>query len=382
MTGIVISGVGALTALGDATTTWERLLAGRSAVQRWEDLEQEGFGLPVAARVVDDRVPDGPQRGRTLARLTAGAALSDAGLLTPAGLPEASRVGVFVGTTMGESAVFEQPGFTLAEGGGHVFAEAIAAQWALGGPVRTLGTACAAGNYAVGLAARAVAAGRCDIALAGGVEPFSRIALVGFGRMRAMAPAGCQPFTSQRRGMSLGEGAGLVVIESALHCARRGGKPLAVVGGLGLAADAHHPTAPLEDGSGMAAAMTAALREADLAPSTIGWISAHGTGTPRSDAAESLAIRSVFVDPPPVSSIKGAIGHTLGAATAIEAVIASLALRDGLIPPNVSAAPGVPDPDLGIDVVTTPREAAGLAWVMSNGFAFGGLNSALILGRP
>jgi 3-oxoacyl-[acyl-carrier-protein] synthase II len=377
----VITGVGAITALGaDAPSTWARILAGDTAVRSWPDLAAEGFPLSVACRIEDDRLTDPLHRGRDLAVIAAAEALRDAGVD-----PARDRVGVYVGTTMGESAVFEAAAhsgeFDLAEGGGGAFARTVAEHFAMTGPQRTFGTACAAGNYAIGAAQRAVAMGRVDVAVAGGVEPFSRIAMLGFARMRAMAPDGCRPFAPARRGMTLGEGAAFVVVESQAHAAARGATPLARIGGLGLAADAHHPTAPREDGSGMAAAMRAGLKAADVSPGDVGWVSAHGTGTPRSDTAEAAALREVFgPSVPPVSSAKGAVGHTLGAATAVEAVLAALALRDGVLPPNGGVAEA--DPELGLDVVVKARRRPDLAWVMSCGYAFGGLNSALLLGRP
>ncbi len=281
---------------------------------------------------------------------------------------------------MGESGVYEEAErsgrFDLAHGGSQVLARAVASAHGITGPARTLGTACAAGNYAIGAAARAVASGRLDVAVAGGVEPFSRIAMVGFARMRAMAPEGCAPFGAGRRGMTLGEGAALVVLARTDDVVQ----VRAVVGGLGLSADAHHPTAPREDGSGMAAAMTSALRLSGLTPDDIGWVSAHGTGTPRSDAAEALALHTVFgATPPPVSSAKGALGHALGAATALEAVLAVRALEKGVIPPNAGTTEL--DESLGLDVVLRGRPAPGLRHVLSCGYAFGGLNSAFVLGR-
>ena len=215
--------------------------------------------------------------------------------------------------------------------------------------------------------------------MAGGAEPFSRIALVGFARMRAMAPEGCTPFAAGRRGMTLGEGAAFLVVESAEHAERRGAKAVARVGGLGLAADAHHPTTPRPDGSGMAAAMRNGLRAARLAADEVGWVSAHGTGTPLSDAAEARALHDVLGGRVPVSSIKGALGHSLGAATAVEAVVSVCVLRDGVLPPNTGITAA--DPELELDVVLTPRRLD-RDWVLSCGYAFGGLDSALVLGRP
>jgi 3-oxoacyl-[acyl-carrier-protein] synthase II len=379
---VVVTGTGAVTALGaDVAGTWAALLDGRSAARHWGDLADEGFPVDIACRVPDESwgaggPPEPTRRGRALGLLATREAITQAGLT---GELDGSRVGCFVGTTMGESAVFEtaavRGSFDLAEGGGQVFAETIADAYDVRGPRRTFGTACAAGNYAIAAAARAVASGRIDVAIAGGVEPFSRIAMLGFARMRAMAPDGCAPFGRGRRGMTLGEGAGIVVLQRAADAER----PLARVGALGLSADAHHPTAPREDGAHMVAAMRGGLSRTGLASDEVGWVNAHGTGTPRSDAVEALALGAVFASPPPVSSIKGALGHTLGAATAIEAVVAVCALRDGVLPPNTGTAEI--DEKLGVDVVAAARPAPGLDWVMSCGFAFGGLNSALLLGR-
>ena len=386
---VVVTGTGAVSALGgDVETTWNAVLGGRAAVRHWADLAEEGHPVDVACRVHDavwgGEVPGTRVRGRALARRAALEALADAGLLGSDdrlvdGL-DPTRVGIFVGTTMGESGVYEEStatgAFDLTDGGSQVFAAHLASTFGIEGPRRTLGTACAAGNYAIGTAARAVASGRVDVALAGGVEPFSRIAMVGFARMRAMAPDGCAPFGLGRRGMTLGEGAGFVVLQRRADA----GSGRAVVAGLGLSADAHHPTAPREDGSGMAAAMCAALTASGLSPSDIGWVSAHGTGTPRSDAAEALALHTVFGDtPPPVSSVKGALGHALGAATALEAVLSVRSLEARMLVPNSGVAQV--DPALDVDVVMTAREAPALDWVLSCGYAFGGLNSALVLGR-
>lgn len=388
---VVVTGTGVVCALGgDTASTWRALLDGRSAVRAWDDLAAEGFPVSRACRVEDtvwagQAAPDPRRRGRALGLRAATEALAEAGLLDRTGRlvdsVDRSRVGCFVGTTMGESAVFEtaaeRGSFDLAEGGGQVFAETIGDHLGTSGPRRTFGTACAAGNYAVAAAARAVASGRLDVAVAGGVEPFSRIAMLGFARMRAMAPEGCAPFGRDRRGMTLGEGAGFLVLRRRRDT---GDVPaLATVGAIGLAADAHHPTAPREDGASMIAAMRAGLARTGLDPADVGWVSAHGTGTPRSDAVEAMALRTVFGDAPPVSSLKGAIGHTLGAATAIEAVVAVRALREEVLPPNTGTVDL--DETLELDVVRSARHAPGLGWVMSCGFAFGGINSALLLGR-
>ncbi|WP_051681929.1 beta-ketoacyl synthase N-terminal-like domain-containing protein [Cellulomonas sp. HZM] len=386
--GAVVTGYGAVTALGDAGATWDGVLVGRCAARSWQDLADEGFTATTACRVTHVPVGDPVRRGRDLAGRAVLDALASAGLAPDFAQDlDPSRVGVFVGTTMGESAGFELAGASGVpvdpdELSGWGIATHVARLVGATGTTRAYGTACAAGSYAIGAAAAAVRAGRLDVAVAGGVEPFSRIAMTGFSRMRAMTPDVCRPFTAGRRGMQIGEGAGFVVVEPehrvALRASRAPVRSRAVVGPLGLASDAHHPTSPRPDGSGMAAAMSAALGRGGVLPTAVGWVSAHGTGTAQSDAAEALALRSVFPSGVPVSSVKGAIGHTMGAASAIETVLAVRALEEGLAPPNVNGTE--PDPGLGIDVVVRPY-AADLRWVLNCAYAFGGLDSALLLGR-
>ncbi len=210
---VFVTGMGVRTPLGsDPEELWARLLKGESSSSEWPDLVAEGFPVPRACRIGDDLgEPDPARRGRALARLAAGAALEHAAL-APGG-----RVGVYVGTTMGESRVFEDAGegteLDLAAAAGNVFAAEVAAAFALEGPQRTYGTACAAGNYAIGAAAAAVRSGAVDVALAGGVEPFSRLALLGFARSRAMSSDVCRPFDRGRTGMQLGEAAAFLVLE-------------------------------------------------------------------------------------------------------------------------------------------------------------------------
>ncbi len=310
----------------------------------------------------------------------AGNAIADAGL----GAAHLKNAGVYVGSTMGESAGFEaaaaDPSTDLDDATADTFAAEIVWEFGTNGPRRTYGTACAAGNYAIGSAARAIASGRIDVAIAGGVDAFSRIAMLGFARVRAMSTDRCRPFDRNRRGMQLGEGAAFLVLERERSAALRGARRRAVIGSLGLSGDAHHPTAPRPDGSGIATAMRSALRASGVGAGDIGWINAHGTGTPASDAAESVAVATVFGDRtgPPVSSLKGAFGHCMGAATAVEAAMTVLALERQVIPPNV----GVLDVDDGlpIDVVVEPRPVGDLRWAMNCGYAFGGLNSALLIG--
>ena len=374
---VVVTGLGVVTPLGRTVDTfWEALVAGESAARAWDDLAAAGFRIPVACRVAGFDAPAG-ERGQRMAIAAAGEAVA------MADHPLSGRTGLYVGTTMGESARFERAAeghpFDLTCAAANSFARAVRGALRLRGPARTYGTACAAGNYAIGAGAEALRQGHVEAALVGGVDPFSRIAMVGFSRARAMSADRCRPFDRERSGMQLGEGAAFLLLERAESARRRGARPLATIGPLGLTGDAYHPTAPLPDGSGMAAAMENALARAGLSPADVGWICAHGSGTRASDAAEATAIRRVFgPTPPPVSGLKGALGHALGAATAIEAVATVLALHHHILPPTATVREV--DPDCGLDVVTEPRAAPRLRWALNCGFAFGGLNAALLIG--
>jgi 3-oxoacyl-[acyl-carrier-protein] synthase II len=386
---VVVTGVGVMSPLGtSATQMWHRLVRGESAVREWPDLA--GFRCAMACRIDDDAVSfQHPplRRGRALALAAAEQAVVMAGLhpaaqgQTAPGLPEAC--GVYVGSTLGESAAFEAAAegeaVEVADYRVPSFTQGLRARFALKGPHQSLATACAAGNYAVGAAMDALRDGDVRIALAGGVEPFSRLSMVGFSRSRAMAQDCCRPFDRHRSGMLLGEGAAMFVLELSGDALARGAVPLAEVVSLGLSCDAYHPTAPLADGSGMARAMQSALDLAGVPPSAIDWVNAHGTGTRASDGAEAKALRSLFgADLPPVSGSKGALGHALGAASALELAICIEGLRQQIVPPTWGH-----DAADEHDGVVCTREALPmeLRWVINNAFAFGGLNSALLLRR-
>jgi 3-oxoacyl-[acyl-carrier-protein] synthase II len=264
------------------------------------------------------------------------------------------------------------------------FCEGVAAEFGLTGPREALATACAAGNYAIGAGVLALRQGRASFAVVGGVEPFSRISLVGFARSRAMATGDCKPFDANRTGMLLGEGAGMLVLERLDDVLARGAKPLAEVLGLGLSCDAYHPTAPRPDGKGMARAMLAGLADAGLSPEDVDWVNVHGTGTRASDSAEGVALQSVFEgrDIPPLSGSKGALGHALGAASGIEAVLCVSGLIDETVPPTAGHETVDPGIGIGCTRVRARGRSRPLRTVMNNAFAFGGVNSALILARP
>jgi len=250
----------------------------------------------------------------------------------------------------------------------------IAMEHGVEGPVFTTSTACSSANHAMGQAFWMVRNGVVDVALTGGSEsPFVFGLLKAWEAMRVVSPDFCRPFSLGRKGMSLGEGAGMLVIETEDHARERGATILAELAGFGMSADAHHITQPKPEGA--AAAMRMALRDGGLDPSQIGYINAHGTGTLANDPAECNAIRMVFGDQIPVSSTKSMHGHALGAAGALEAVATVQALIHGLLPPTANFESA--DPDCSLDVIPNQARALKVEAAISNSFAFGGLNAVL-----
>ncbi len=249
----------------------------------------------------------------------------------------------------------------------------LARQWGATGPLGTTFSACAAGAEAIAAAARSVARGECDVALAGGQDAMVHpLGLASFYLLGVLGEG--RPFDRRRDGFVMGEGAALLRLEP-LQTAR---DPLAVLLGAGTSLDAHGITAPHPRGRGAEDAMRRALVDAQLPPQAVQWVSAHGTGTPLGDAAEAQAIARVFGPGTPTSSLKGAVGHCLAAAGAVEAVAAILCLRHGLVHGTV----GCEEPDdLGVEVVLRPRKQA-LGCLVSNSFGFGGQNCSLVLAHP
>jgi len=256
----------------------------------------------------------------------------------------------------------------------------IADQFGLFGPSMAISTACSSGALAIATAAEMIQAGEADVLLAGGADSLSRMTWAGFHSLLLVDEAGCRPFDAGRAGTSVGEGAGVLVLEAEEFARRRGATILARLSGWGASCDAHHATAPHPEGAGAVAAMQAALRRAGLESSAINYVNAHGTGTRDNDLAESKALKTVFSNRvPPVSSTKRFFGHALAASGAIEAVVCVEALQRQEIPPN----PGFTtlDPAIGLEPVTTLRSAS-LTHVMSNSFGFGGNNAVLIFSQP
>jgi len=374
---IVVTGIGIQTPLGnELNTLWKNLIAGKSAIKQWDDLAVEGFRYQTACRIENCDTPLF-ERGKQLAYKSVQAAIQMSRIKPP------PNTGIFLGSTMGESAAFEAKANGIAidvhQHSCASFVDFLQQKLQLKGVKMAFGTACAAGNYAIGHAARQLSNKKIDVAIAGGVDPFSRIAMAGFSRSRAMSSNGfCRPYDQQRAGMILGEGAAFLILEREEDAMARGAKILAKIGALGLSCDAYHSTAPEPKGDGIKRAIQQALLEAKLPPDAISWVCGHGSGTKPSDLAESRAITSVFGEGIPVAAYKGGLGHTLGAATAIEAVICILALQKKQLPPTTLL--DKQDENLSIYAVDkTFTHSADFA--LNCGYAFGGLNSALIIGK-
>lgn len=249
------------------------------------------------------------------------------------------------------------------------------------GMVLTLPAACAAGNYAIGFASDLIRSGRADVVITGASEMIQEVQFAGFARLGAIAPERCQPFDANRKGLILGEGAGVLVLESEAHAVRRGATALAEVGGYGLACDAYHITRPHPEGTGNARAMREAIARSGLSPEDVDFVNAHGTGTSANDSVESKVMREVFGDRRvPLTSVKSMIGHCMGASSALEAVTCVETILSGLYPPTMNYETA--DPECDVDVVANASRAGASGVVLNNALAFGGYDAVLCLARP
>ncbi len=257
----------------------------------------------------------------------------------------------------------------------------ISIEFGILGPCFCVASACASANHAIGQAAHMIRAGVVDVAITGGCD--ASIApgfMKGWEALRVLSPDACRPFSRDRSGLVMGEGAGVLVLEAADHALARGAAPIMEVAGFGMGADGADVTAP--SAAGAARAMRAALADAGCAPGEVGYVNAHGTGTRLNDRTETAALRDVFgaaLDGIPVSSTKSMIGHCMTAGGALELIATALALRDGVLPPTAGFTTA--DPECDLDCVPNEARAADVRWAMSNAFAFGGLNAVLVARR-
>jgi 3-oxoacyl-[acyl-carrier-protein] synthase II len=256
----------------------------------------------------------------------------------------------------------------------------VAVHLGLTGPASVIPTACAAGNYAIGYACEALRSGRSDYMLAGGVDPWSRIAYYGFNAMMAISPDVCRPFDRNRKGILISEGAGMVMLEREGQARRRGARIYAELAGCGIAADGYHMTGPHPEGRGGILAGQRAMRRAQVNPEDIDYVSAHGTGTPANDRIETHIITTLLgrsAGTVPVSSIKSMLGHTMGAASALETIVCARAIETGVIPPTINFETA--DPECALDVVPNQPREVPVEVAMNNSFAFGGNCATLLL---
>jgi 3-oxoacyl-(acyl-carrier-protein) synthase len=389
----VITGLGIVAATGcGVNEVWNAIAAGASGLKPLSLFQSPRYGQVLAGEVQRDLTalgaPSHGSRSDRLGWLAAREAIASSGL-DPQRCAE--RAGIVLGCSVGGSFDSERFLISLIKHGKfrprptrfHECASAvdlIADDFGLFGPSMTVATACSSGTLAIATAAELIQSGEADVMLAGGADSLSRMTWGGFHSLLLVDAAGCRPFDANRAGMSLGEGAALLVLEAEETAQRRGAKVLARLSGWGASCDAYHSTAPHPEGAGAVAAMQAALRRAGLEPPAIHYVNAHGTGTRDNDLAESKALKTVFGNRvPPVSSTKGFFGHALAASGAIEAVVCVEALRRQEMPPN----PGFSafDPAIDLEPVTALRGAP-LTHVMSNSFGFGGNNAVLIFSQP
>jgi 3-oxoacyl-[acyl-carrier-protein] synthase II len=407
---VFITGMGIIAPNGIGLTSyWDALREGRSGIGRISSFDPGDFSSQIAGEVLDfdpvqymDR-KDAKRMDRFCQFAVAATkmALEDAGLEIDG--TRGDRTGVLIGSGVGGTLTWEEQHRILLEKGpsrvSPFFIPMMIADMASGmvsilfgarGPNFAVVSACATSTHAIGEAAKAIARGDADCMIAGGSEAaVSPMSIAGFCAARALStrndePArASRPFDKDRDGFIVGEGCGLVILESEEHVAGRGGQAAAEVVGYGATADAYHITAPAPDGDGAVRSMRAAIQDAGLFPSDIDYINAHGTSTPPNDRTETMAIKVVFGERAreiPISSTKSMIGHLLGAAGAAELIAAALAIEHGVIHPTINYE--TPDPECDLDYVPNEARPASVGCAMSNSFGFGGHNATLVIKRP
>ncbi|MDE1931774.1 MAG: beta-ketoacyl-ACP synthase II [Alphaproteobacteria bacterium] len=414
---VVVTGCGVVTPLGVGTeTVWKRLLEGQSGVRAIQNFDVSDLPAKIAGQVprgetasgsfnADDWVPPKEQRKMdefiVFALAAAQQAVEDSGW-KPTDPVDRERTGVMIGSGIGGLPGITEGALTVHEKGprrlspffipanlinlasGHV-----SIRYGFSGPNHAVVTACSTGAHAIGDAARIIMWDDADVMVAGGTEAaICRIGIAGFAAARALSTKfndepqrASRPWDRDRDGFVMGEGSGIVVLEELEHAKKRGAKIYAEVVGYGMSGDAHHITAPAEDGSGAFRAMRNALNRAKLTPEQIDYVNAHGTSTPLGDEIELGAVKRLFGEAAyklSMSSTKSAIGHLLGAAGSVEAIFSILALRDRTVPPTLNLEN--PSPSCDIDLVPLEAKQRPVRYALSNSFGFGGTNASLIFG--
>jgi nodulation protein E len=398
---VAVTGLGVICALGhDVPSFWNALCAGRPGIARIESVDMSALRFQNGAEVrnydpaqhFERAQADLLDRFAQFALIAARQAIRDSGIVFTPEMRQ--RTAIITGSSVGGQSTQDTQFWAVYRNNSprvhpltiprimpNAGASHISMEFGISGPAYTVSTACASSNHALGQAFWMVRSGAAELAVAGGSEtPFSFGFLKAWEAMRVVAPDTCRPFSRDRRGLILGEGGAMLVLEPLERAQARGAPVYAEVIGFGMSSDAGHITTPSTDGP--ARAMTAALEDAQISAEAVGYISAHGTGTPSNDPTETRAIRQVFgahAGKLAVSSTKSMHGHALGAASALEAVATVLALRHAILPPTANFT--TPDPECDLDVVPNQSRAVEVEYALSNAFAFGGLNAVLAFRR-
>lgn len=406
---VVITGIGCISPLGnDIPSLWSGILAGKSGVGIISHYDVSDFNVKIGAEVkgFDAVALFGSREARRMDRFVQFALAASLQAVEQAKLEinesNRDRIGVVLGCGIGGmNTLFEQMIVFFQRGPDRVSpflvpmmlpdtaAGMVAIQLGVRGPNMAIVSACASGTNAIGEAAETIRRGSADVVISGGAESvLVPIAMAGLGVMKALSTRNeepqkaSRPFDKERDGFVMGEGAASLVLESLEHAQARGATILGEISGYGSSNDAYHVSAPAENGAGAALCMQNALNDADLLPSDIGYINAHGTSTPLNDKSETAAIKTVFGEQAykiPISSTKSMTGHLLGAAGAVEAVICVKTLQDGMLPPTINYE--FPDPDCDLDYVPNKARQSSVQNIMSNSFGFGGHNACIILSQ-
>ena len=394
---VVVTGLGVVSPCGIGKDTfWNNLIAGKSGIKKITLFDTSDFNRHYGGEVSDfnpseflpKEIIKFTPRASQFAIAAAKLALKDAKI--PLADIKNKETAVLIGTTMAEASAIDFSGEmfirerwsditkNLLLG---VFAPSIPTN--VGNSLKAKGSnllipnACAAGNYALGYGFDLIQKGEIDNAIVGGSDSLSRVAFQGFQRLYAMSLDKCSPFDNNRNGMILGEGAGILILESLERAVKRGANIYAEVLGYGLSCDAHHMTIPKKEG--VEKAMRKALGNSHIWPKDVDYISAHGTGTKANDKNETEAIKAVFPGQNiAVSSIKSMLGHCMGAASSLEAIACCLAMQDGVLPPTINYQ--TPDPECDIDCVPNKARKQKINIALNNGFAFGGNNCCSVFG--
>jgi len=406
---VVVTGMGAITPIGTgAENFWQALLNGVSGVDRITHFDASNYTTQIAAEVKDFDPEAYMERkdAKRMDRFAQFALVASMQALEDAGLKiddtNASRIGVLIGSGIGGISTWEEQHRTLLERGPRrvspFFVPMLISDMAAGmtsillgakGPNLAIVTACATATHAIGEAAEIIKRGDADVMIAGGAEAaITPLAVAGFCAARALSTRNdepqkaSRPFDLNRDGFIIGEGAGILVIESLDHALARGARILCEIVGFGMSADAYHITAPAPEGEGAALSMSAAIKDAGIKPEQVDYINAHGTSTEDNDKTETAAVKKVFGDyayKVPISSTKSMTGHLLGAAGGVEAIACICSIRDGIVHPTINYE--TPDPECDLDYVPNKSRQMDVRIAMSNSFGFGGHNATIVFAR-